>query len=399
MRIVIIHTDFRIYWPARIYALQQLLKDNRMSLYIIEIAGAGSPYSFSNKNTDHNIDNWNILFPNSKIEELSMSKVKQAIISKLDEINPDIVIAGAIAFPSGAVSSLWCRKNKKKLIIFDDAKINDVKRGTFVNFIKRRIYHNVDAMLYPAKEWDETGFYWGFKKEQLFYGLDVVDNEFWKRYKGCLNNSTINNNFFLSIGRQIPKKNLLFLLEAYSIYRKKVGNEAYDLILIGDGPERKNIQDYINYNHVKGVILLPFLQQKDLVLYYKMAKSFIICSKQDETWGLVINESLACGCPVIASNRCGAAESLIKDNVNGYIFNPFKTDELVNKMMCIHELSKEQWISMSNNSLRTIEKWDTRLFAKSSLDAIRFVSKRHNKKTNLLDILILNFWKGRYNPI
>lgn len=49
MRIVIIHTDFRIYWPARIYALQQLLKDNRMSLYIIEIAGAGSPYSFSNK--------------------------------------------------------------------------------------------------------------------------------------------------------------------------------------------------------------------------------------------------------------------------------------------------------------------------------------------------------------
>lgn len=50
-------------------------------------------------------------------------------------------------------------------------------------------------MLYPAKEWDETGFYWGFKKEQLFYGLDVVDNEFWKRYKGCLNNSTINNNF------------------------------------------------------------------------------------------------------------------------------------------------------------------------------------------------------------
>lgn len=370
-----------------------------MSLYVIEIAGAGSPYSFSNKNIDYNIDNWNILFPNSKMEELSMSTVKQAIIFKLDEINPDVVIAGAIAFPSGAISSFWCRKKKKKLIIFDDAKVSDVKRGAFVNFIKRRIYHNVDAMLYPAKEWDETGFYWGFKKEQLFYGIDVVDNEFWKKNEGNEDNFIVSNNYFLSIGRQIPKKNFLLLVEAYSIYRKKVGGEAYDLILIGEGPERKNIQDYINLNNIRGVTLLPFLQQKDLVLYYKRAKSFIICSKQDETWGLVINEALACGCPVIASNRCGAAESLIKDNVNGYVFNPFKIDELVSKMMCIHELSKEQWISMSDNSLRSIERWNTCLFAKSSLDAICFVSKKPNKRTNLLDMLILNFWKGRYNPI
>lgn len=399
MKIVIVHTDFRIYWPARIYALQQILHKNNIELYVVEIAGKGSPYSFSKKEADYPIENWNILFPESKMEDLSMSLVKKSILNKLNEINPDIVIAGAIAFPSGAVSTLWCKKNRKKIIIFDDAKVDDVKRNGLVNFIKKRIYKNVDAILYPAKEWDETGFYWGFNKEQIFYGIDVVDNVFWRNVKSD-NNYNIKDDFFLSIGRLVPKKNFLFLLEAYKKYQDLVGEDkAFDLIIIGDGSDKSLLEDYISKNKLEKVLLLPFLQQNELAYFYRNSKSFVLSSKQDETWGLVINEALACGCPVLASEKCGATKSLIENGINGYIFNPYNVNDLVEKMLTIHSMDKNNWEKLSANALLKINGYSTGLFANSLLDAIKYVTKRKVVRLSLLDYFILNFWEGRYRPI
>lgn len=96
----------------------------------------------------------------------------------MDTLKPDIIIAGAIAFPSGALTVAWGKRNKKKVIVFDDAKVEAVQRNPIVNFIKQAVYNGVDAMLFPAPDWKETGKYWNFKKEQLFYGVDVVDNDF-----------------------------------------------------------------------------------------------------------------------------------------------------------------------------------------------------------------------------
>lgn len=393
MKVVILHTDFRIYWPARIYALQQLLNKNNIELHIVEIAGKGSPYSFSEKEADYKIDNWDILFPDMKMEDLSMSVVKRAIIKKLDEINPDVVIAGAIAFPSGAVSTLWCKRNKKKIIIFDDAKIDDVKRGGLVNFIKSRIYKNIDAVLYPAKEWDETGFYWGFKKEQIFYGVDVVDNAFWSDNNGVFGYK----DYFLFVGRQIEVKNLFFLLDAYKRYSESVSIPK-KLILVGNGPLHKNIEDFIEKNNIKGVVLIDFIQQKELPAIYKNAKAFILPS-YSETWGLVINEALACGCPVLASKKCGATKTLIVDGENGYSFDPYIIDDLKNKMLQIHSMNEQKWKYLSNNALLKSKEYSTDLFANSLFEAIKYATKQNNNHTFFLDFIILNIWKGRYRPV
>lgn len=393
MKVVILHTDFRIYWPARIYALQQILKKNNMELHVVEIAGEGSPYSFADKKTDYAIDNWNILFPNSKMENLSMSVTKKAILKELNKINPDVVIAGAIAFPSGAISTLWCKRNGKKVIIFDDAKIADVKRGGLVNFIKRRIYHNVDAMLYPSKEWDSTGLYWEFKKEQIFYGVDVVDNDFW-----ALNNDNFKyKNYFLFVGRQIEVKNIFFLLKAYLKYSEIVDNPK-KLIIVGNGPLRKNIESFIKDNKLNKVILIDFVQQKELPSIYKNATAFILPSFS-ETWGLVINEALASGCPVLASKKCGATDSLIIDGKNGYSFDPYDIDDLLNKMLLINSMDQNSWNKLSQNALLKSKEFSTDLFASSLLNAINYVSKSKKNHICLLDYLIINLWKGRYNPI
>ena len=210
MKVVFIHTDFRIYWPARLRALFCFLESKQIFLSVVEIAGVGSPYAFAQKNNENK--NWHILFPDRKMEELEDRKIKHAVDSILNSLSPDVVIAGAIAFPSGALATAWAKRHKKKVVIFDDAKIEDVPRGKMTTFIKQRIYKCVDAMLYPSEDWTETGLYWQFEGEQLFYGVDVVDNKFWEGDDV----SREKENYFVSVGRAISEKNFKFLIEAFS---------------------------------------------------------------------------------------------------------------------------------------------------------------------------------------
>ena len=148
MKIVFLHTDFRVYWVPRLTELYLFLKKQQHSLFVVEVAGKGSPYSFSS--VCGNMSDWHILFPDHDIKSISSRVAQKAILAKLDEISPDIVFAGAIAYVSGMSAIKWCRKHHVPVVIFDNARESDVPRSKFVNFIKREIYANVDAVLIPA---------------------------------------------------------------------------------------------------------------------------------------------------------------------------------------------------------------------------------------------------------
>ena len=103
MKIVALHTDFRIYWPARLKALNDSLESQNATLDVIEIAGKGSPYVFSNSQ-ENKMLNWHILFPQCGPEQLKGKHIRKKLFNLLNKINPDVIIAGAIAFPSGALA-------------------------------------------------------------------------------------------------------------------------------------------------------------------------------------------------------------------------------------------------------------------------------------------------------
>ncbi len=140
------------------------------SLEVIEIAGFGSPYSFSGVN-DTSGHGWNILFPESRPEDLNGKSIKRKLFPLLDENRPDVIISGAIAYPSGALAVQYGQKNGTKIIVFDDSKMEAVPRSRFVNYIKQAVYSGVDAMFYPAEDWIPTGHFWGFQDNQMFLAL------------------------------------------------------------------------------------------------------------------------------------------------------------------------------------------------------------------------------------
>ena len=123
-------------------------------------------------------------------------------------------------------------------------------------------------------------------------------------------------------------KNLFNLLRAYALYRDRLKLQPWKLVLLGDGPLRPQIVALRSELHLQEDVFLPgFKQYSDLPAYYGLAKAFVLASTR-EPWGLVVNEAMAAGLPVIVSERAGCVPDLVKAGVNGYTFEPLDVEAL-----------------------------------------------------------------------
>lgn len=103
---------------------------------------------------------------------------------------------------------------------YDDQRLDTFPRGKVSNWIKSRIIRNVDAFLCPSPVWDETLLLWGFRRQEIFYGLDTSDNVFWGKKVENEDFKTLPSSYFMTVGRQGRMKNLLRFLGAYKEYIK-----------------------------------------------------------------------------------------------------------------------------------------------------------------------------------
>jgi glycosyltransferase involved in cell wall biosynthesis len=119
----------------------------------------------------------------------------------------------------------------------------------------------------------------------------------------------------LFAGKFEPKKRPLELIAAV----RKMNSEELHLLMVGDGELREQVRaqapDGTNRVHV-----LPFQNQSRMPALLRMCDLFCLPSAYAETWGLSVNEALACGRPALVSTRVGCAPDIIRPGFNGDIF-------------------------------------------------------------------------------
>ena len=103
------------------------------------------------------------------------------------------------------------------------------------------------------------------------------------------------------------------------------------MILVGDGPQREEIENFITENKIDNIFLPGFKQKEELPLFYAISDVFVLPSIS-ETWGLVVDEAMVSGLPVLVSNRCGCYPDIVQDGINGFSFDPFNGEELFRSM-------------------------------------------------------------------
>jgi glycosyltransferase involved in cell wall biosynthesis len=115
----------------------------------------------------------------------------------------------------------------------------------------------------------------------------------------------------LFVGRLSSEKGLHTLLESLSIYKMKQ-NLCPTLVIIGDGPEENNLKNIAESKNLP-VVFAGFKQGSSLSNYYSAADIFVLPSKS-EPWGLVVNEAMQFGLPLILSNKVGSAPVLLGES-------------------------------------------------------------------------------------
>ena len=408
MKIAICHTDFRLYWLPRLAALANFLTERNSSLHVIEIAGQGSPYAFAG-NSDLSLlpCPWTCLFPEERMEDICPKVASSRLYETLDHIHPDIVIAGAIAYPSGATAVRWARNMKRPVIIMDDVRLRDVQRSSLVNWVKRRIYANVDAMFIPATSHASDYKFWNIPEEKMFFGIDVVDNVFFSKRSAIARQNAsavkkkynLPDRFFLGVGRQIPKKTWEMLIGAFSAAVRGVKNDEWGLVLVGDGPEAPRLKEMASLSDGK-IVFLPFQNQEALCQFYGTAECFVLPSGYGETWGLVVNEAMSSSLPVIVSRECGCANTLVRNGYNGWQFDPRDLENLAQPLNRFMLLSDEDKRQMGARSLDIISDWGLERFCTGLWQAVEYCGQLPARSfdSSIVDRIILNLWKGRYRP-
>ena len=136
-----------------------------------------------------------------------------------------------------------------------------------------------------------------------------------------------------------------------------------------------------------------FVQYPDLPRWYAEASCFVHASLI-EPWGLVVNEAMAAGLPVIVSRTCGCAADLVQEGVNGWTFDP--TDKLgLAELMRRISASPEQAKLMGESSRRIIRDWGTERFAAGVLAATKSALGKGVESVDLLTSALLTFSRYR----
>src|SRR3569833_1724003 len=219
--------------------------------------------------------------------------------------------------------------------MFDDAKPSQVKRSFLVRTIKNLIINKVDGLWLPSDDYDEPYRPLVSRSALLFHDYNCIDNDLIRfKKKKEMNFTTIT-----CVARLVPIKNIDNLLRAWKIIEKK--RPDYKLAIIGDGPEFVSLNELTLSLGLKTIVFLGAINNSDIPTYFYNSVAFTLPSLS-ESWGLVVNEAMAAGLPILISNKINAANALLQEDVYGYGFEPTDISEISAKIIQFIVLSAEE---------------------------------------------------------
>jgi len=370
------------------------------------------------------------LFKDKDSRQYSTSQVRTRVRENLQRLRPSFVAVPGWADLAAVAALEWCAQSAVPAVVMTETTPWDDRRNPCKEWIKRRLLNSASAFLAGGKPHADYLMQLGISENRIFLGYDAVDNRHFESMAGKAHHGTaetavrwaLPSRFFLASARFVDKKNLPKLIQAYAQYwqlaRKSEAashrGEPWSLVLLGDGPLKKFIYRTISDLGVKDYVHLPgFVQYNALPNYYGKASCFVHASTVEQ-WGLVVNEAMASGLPVLVSNRCGCAQDLVKEGINGFTFDPFNTGQLAQLMLRISSRSAcrpaaedpgkilnekrlaVDLIAMGAASKKIIADWGPDRFATGLLQAAEFAKKAPIKKLTLMDFLIFKLALQRH---
>jgi 1,2-diacylglycerol 3-alpha-glucosyltransferase len=395
-RLLIHFARYGPYHQARLRAAHMVLAPLGWEVIGLEIAGTDATYAWDESKS--RVDGPQVVtaFPDRIYEEITRSQYRPTLLPLLHSLKPDAMAIAGWGSVDARQCLAWCRRKNVRRIVMSETRAADGRRVWWKEQLKRHLLSEFDGALVGGASHRDYLIQLGMRRDCIERGYNVVDDGYFaaetERHKkaACRQRRP----YFLASNRFIERKNLLRLIEAYascSHYLTPTAPEStpWSLCLLGDGDQKAALMARaselgldvvasapweVDVHHAtsathtgakamaateqrqrfRPTVYFPgFRQIEELPRFYAHAGCFIHPA-MEEPWGLVINEAMASGLPVLSSSNVGAAKELVDDGLNGWKFDPTDVKALADLMLTLCSQRPENLESMGAASRRIL---------------------------------------------
>jgi glycosyltransferase involved in cell wall biosynthesis len=310
----------------------------------------------------------------------------------LDGVLPDVVVCAGYSDIEIHRAAAWALRGGVPLVTCSDSNYNDEPRTWAKETLKRLMLSAFDSALVAGSRAHDYLETLGLCGDCRFSPWDVVDNDHFERGADAARRAPaearerlkLPERYFICAARFVPKKNLKGLVEAYGRYAASAGESAWSLVLSGNGPLEADLRAQAAAAGLGSRVCFPgFLQYADLPACYGLAGALVLPSESDQ-WGLVVNEAMAAGLPILVSSHCGCAPDLVRDGDNGFTFEPGDAAMLADLLGRIARMSPARRAAMGARSREIVARFTPEAFASGLKAAIRCALDRRRRSSGLV---------------
>jgi glycosyltransferase involved in cell wall biosynthesis len=308
--------------------------------------------------------------------------INRGVFGTLDRIRPDAVLCGGYNYLASWQVARWARRHRVPLLLWTESTAFDQRRGhRLVEFMKSRFLNLCSAFVVPGKSSLEYLQHLGIAEERIFAAPNAVDVT---RFGDAADKAraaesavrarhSLPPRYFLYVGRLVRGKGIFDLVDAYARLsrdlRAKVG-----LVFVGDGADRAELMQRASRIAPGKIQFAGFVHREELPDYYALADALVLPTYSDP-WGLVVNEAMSCGLPVIASSVAGCVADLVQDGDNGFVVSPGNVPQLAAAIARLAEDSALR-IEMGTRGKKKIEAYSPLAWAQGLINAVERVCAR-----------------------
>ncbi len=321
-----------------------------------------------------------------KGREIAGTRLTPSLVKELWRDDYDVLIKcinGRFALP---VSYLIARLRRKPFVLWTGIWMRlQTPFHRLIWPITRYIYRHADAVVVYGNHVKQFLVGEGVTPERIFVAPHAIDNE---AYSGSIPPAKLDDlrgelglrpeeRVILYLGRLEPVKGLHYLLEAFARI------EARDavLVLVGEGSEKGSLQELARRLQITDrVRFVSYVPPEETAAYYALAYVAVLPSittpRGKELWGLVANEAMNQGVPVVATEAVGAAAGgLVRHEETGFVVperDPAALSSALQRLLDDPSLRQK----LSEKARAAVARWDNEAMVQGFRDAVHYVLKQ-----------------------
>ena len=305
--------------------------------------------------------------------------INGGVFSILNKIRPNAILCGGYNYLASWQAAYWARLHSLPLLLWSESTALDQRQGhPPVEFLKAHFLRSCRAFVVPGKSSLQYLEGFGIPDQRIFIAPNAVDialfsapaQEARRKQFQVRAHLSLPSRYFLYVGRLVKAKGVFELLETYAQLDTKVRSEV-GLVFVGDGRDRAELMARA-LQIGTGIIQFPgFLQREELPDFYALADALVFPTHSDP-WGLVVNEAMSCGLPIIASSVAGCVADLVQDGWNGFIVSRKDPGQMAAAMVRLASDSDLR-MQMGSRSRQRIEAYSPEAWADGLVNAMESI--------------------------